>query len=68
MDLKKIESAMIEAGIFKEGDSETDRLSAIAAAASDIRWARERKDEMQMRLKEAMKPREGDITLGDHDD
>ena len=67
MDLKKICEAMIAEGIFKKDDSEADMLTAIAAAASDMRWARERKQEAKARIMEACKPREGDITLGDKD-
>ena len=68
MDLNKIVKACTEAGIFKESDSEADMLSAIASAANDIRWARERKAEHMARIKEACKPRESDITLGGEED
>ena len=62
MDLQKIFDAMIEQGIFRKGDSETDMLTAISCAASDIRWARERRAEAKMHLEEMT--REGDISLG----
>lgn len=67
MDLKKICDAMIAEGIFKKDDSEADMLSAIASAANDVRWARERKAEHKARIMEACKPREGDIKLGGDD-
>ena len=68
MDLTKIFEAMFAEGIFKKEDSETDMMSAISAAGNDIRWARERRKELEIRIKEACKPRESDITLGGEDD
>lgn len=63
MDLNKINKALLDGGIFKEEDDEVTRLQAIASAAREVQWARERKQQLKHEMDECCKPRTGDIEM-----